>query len=310
MSESADTAATIAAVRRFNRFYTRAIGVLDRGHLGGPYTLAESRVLYEIASADGVTPTEVIAATGLDAGYLSRIVKRFEREGLVAREPSARDGRSVVLRITGPGRTAYAELHRRTIAQVEGLISPLGAREQARLTGALGEVERLLHAPAEPPGCILRPHRLGDIGWVTQAHGLIYGREYGWDHRFEALVARIAADLVENFDPDWEGSWIAERAGTNVGCVFLEKQDETTAKLRLLLVDPAARGLGLGRRLVDACVARARDVGYREITLWTQSVLTAARRIYEAAGFELEESWPNQDFGGLGLISERWRLRL
>jgi DNA-binding MarR family transcriptional regulator/GNAT superfamily N-acetyltransferase len=302
--------ATVAAVRRFNRFYTRAIGVLDKGHLGGPYTLAESRVLYEIASAEGVTPTQIAAATGLDAGYLSRIVKRFERDGLVARQPSAQDGRSIVLRVTEAGRTVYAELHRRTIAQVEGLIAPLSDEERGRLTLALGEAGQLLGAPAAEPGYILRPHRLGDIGWVTQAHGVIYGREYGWDQRFEALVARIAADLVEKFDPAWEGSWIAERAGTSVGCIFLERQDETTCKLRLLLVDPAARGLGLGRRLVDECVGRARALGYRDMTLWTQSVLTAARAVYQAVGFELEESWPNQDFGGYGLTSERWRLKL
>ncbi|MCR5878189.1 GNAT family N-acetyltransferase [Phenylobacterium sp. J367] len=170
--------------------------------------------------------------------------------------------------------------------------------------------EALPDGPQLAAGYILRPHRLGDIGWVTQAHGVIYGREYGWDHRFEALVARLTADLVENFDSEREGSWIAERAGTNIGCVFLQRQDETTAKLRLLLVDPAARGLGLGRRLVDECVTRARDLGYREMTLWTQSILIAARSIYEAVGFELEESWPNEDFGGYGLTSERWRLKL
>ncbi|WP_374472020.1 GNAT family N-acetyltransferase [Phenylobacterium sp.] len=305
-----ETTATVAAVRRFNRFYTRAIGVLDRSHLGGPYTLAESRVLYEIARRDGVTPGAIAAETGLDAGYLSRIVARFGREGMVARERSASDGRSVVLRVTEAGRDVYAELHRRTLAQVRGMLAPLSGEDRARLEAALAEVERLLGGPEPDPGYVLRPHRAGDIGWVAQAHGVIYGREYGWDHRFEALVARLAADLVENFDPACEGSWIAERAGTNVGCVFLQKQDETTAKLRLLLVDPAARGLGLGRRLVDACVARAREVGYREMTLWTQSVLTAARSIYQAVGFELEESWDNEDFGGYGLVSERWRLRL
>lgn len=305
-----ETAATVAAVRRFNRFYTRAIGVLDRGHLGGPYTLAESRVLYEIASSDGVTPSAVIAETGLDAGYVSRIVKKFERDGLVAREPSAQDGRSVVLKITDAGRLTYGELHRRTVAQVQGLVSPLSPQQQVRLTGALGEVQQLLGAAEPDRGYILRPHQIGDIGWVTQAHGEIYNREYGWDHRFEAMVARITADLVENFKPEREGSWVAERAGSRVGCIFLEEQDETTAKLRLLLVDPAARGLGLGRRLVDECLARARELGYREMTLWTQSCLTAARAIYAAVGFEIEETWPNRDFGGYGLTSERWRLKL
>ncbi|HEY8615245.1 helix-turn-helix domain-containing GNAT family N-acetyltransferase [Phenylobacterium sp.] len=305
-----ENAATVAAVRRFNRFYTRAIGVLDKGHLGGPYTLAESRVLYEIASRDGVTPGFIAAETGLDPGYLSRIVRRFERDGLVARERSLNDGRSVVLRITEPGRDVYAELHRRTLAQVQGLIAGLGGAERERLETALADVEHLLGGSQADRGYILRPHRVGDIGWVTQAHGVIYGREYGWDHRFEALVARLAADLVENFDPEREGSWIAERAGSSVGCIFLQRQDDKTAKLRLLLVDPAARGLGLGRALVDACVARARAIGYQEMTLWTQSILTAARAIYQAVGFELEESWPNEDFGGYGLTSERWRLKL
>lgn len=307
MAELTDT---VAAVRRFNRFYTRAIGVLDKGHLGGPYTLVESRVLYEIASRAGVTPTAIIAEMGLDAGYLSRIVKRFEREGLVARAPSDVDGRSVVLTVTPAGAEVYAGLHRRTIAQVEGLLAGLSADQRAELAGALGQVEGLLGAPGEAAPYTLRPHRIGDLGWVVERHGVVYNREYGWDDRFEALVGRIAADFVDNFDPAHARSWIAERRGERVGCVFLERGEGASAKLRLLLVEPAARGLGLGRRLVDECVSFARAAGYEEITLWTQSCLTAARAIYAAAGFELVDSWPNQDFGGWGLTSEKWRLGL
>ena len=203
---------TVAAVRRFNRFYTRAIGVLDKGHLGGPYTLAESRVLYEIASREGVSPKDIIAATGLDAGYLSRIVKRFEREGLVDRVRSTEDGRSVMLSVTVAGRETYTGLHRRTVAQVEGLVGGLATDEQARLVRALDEAERLLGAPPAPGDYALRPLRVGDIGWIVQRHGVVYAREYGWDERFEAMCARIAGDFVANFDPRRERAWIGERA--------------------------------------------------------------------------------------------------
>ncbi len=307
MAEPTDT---VAAVRRFNRFYTRAIGVLDKGHLGGPYTLAESRVLYEICSRDGVTPKAIIGETGLDAAYLSRIVKRFEREGMVARAPSELDGRSILLRPTPHGLEVYGALHGRTIAKVEGLLGGLSADGQRRLAAALGEVEALLGAPQPSAGYSLRPHRLGDIGWVVQRHGLLYNRDYGWDERFEAMCAGIAGEIFTAFDPERERSWIAERDGENVGCVFLQDAGDNAAKLRLLLVEPSARGLGLGWRLVDECVKAAREIGYDEITLWTQHVLTAARRIYAGAGFEIVETWPNRDFGGLGLISEKWRLRL
>jgi DNA-binding MarR family transcriptional regulator/GNAT superfamily N-acetyltransferase len=301
---------TVAAVRRFNRFYTRAIGVLDRSHLGGPYTLAESRVLYEIASREAVTPKAISVETGLDAGYLSRIVKRFEREGLVERERSDVDGRSVLLRATPRGLDVYAGLHARTIARVESLLEGLSSEDQARLTGALGIAEALLEAPQPSRSYSLRPHRLGDIGWVVQRHGLIYNRDYGWDERFEALCAQIAGEIFIDFNPERERSWIAERDGENVGCVFLQDAGDNVAKLRLLLVEPSARGLGLGRRLVGECVQAARALGYDEITLWTQHVLTAARAIYAAAGFEIVDTWPNRDFGGLGLISEKWTLKL
>jgi GNAT superfamily N-acetyltransferase len=220
------------------------------------------------------------------------------------------DGRSFVLSITAKGAETYEGLHRRTIAQVEGLIGGLSTEQRQRLTGALDEVQGLLGAPPPDKAYILRPHGIGDLGWVMERHGVVYNREYGWDHRFEALVGRILADFVDNYDPAKARSWIAERRGERVGCVFLEPGEGDGAKLRLLLVEPPARGLGLGRRLVDECVSFAREAGYSEITLWTQSILTAARAIYAAVGFELVDSWPNRDFGGYGLTSEKWRLRL
>jgi DNA-binding MarR family transcriptional regulator/GNAT superfamily N-acetyltransferase len=305
---------TVAVVRRFNRFYTRAIGVMDKGHVGSAYTLAETRTLYEIATASdldgGVAPKIVAERTGLDAGYLSRIVKRLERDGLVHRERSKLDGRGIVLRTSEPGAALMAELQKRSASQVEGLIANLSAAQRAELTRALATVEALLDGAAAPEPWSLRPPRVGDYGWIVQAHGELYAREYGWDARFEAMVARIAADLVDNFDPERERVWIAEQGGRNIGSIVLAKGDAETAKLRLLLVDPSARGLGVGRRLVEDCIDHARAVGYRRMTLWTQSILVAARGIYAAAGFELKDSWPNRDFGGYGLTSERWDLEL
>lgn len=301
---------TVAVIRRFNRFYTRAIGVMDRGHVGSPYTLAETRTLYEIATSGGVTPKAVTERTGLDAGYLSRILKRLERDGLVARERSDVDGRSVVLRPSDEGARLMAELQQRSNLQAEGLITKLSAAQRAELTAALETVEALLDGGRAAEPWTLAEPELGDYGWVVQSHGEIYGREYHWDHRFEALVARIVADFVDNFDPARERCWIAKQGGRNIGSIFLAKGDDETAKLRLLLVDPSARGLGVGRKLVDECIAFARAAGYRRMTLWTQSILTAARAIYASAGFELKDSWPNRDFGGFGLTSERWDLEL
>jgi DNA-binding MarR family transcriptional regulator/GNAT superfamily N-acetyltransferase len=302
------TGDTVAAVRRFNRFYTRAIGVLDRGLLGGPYSLAETRVLYEVAQAGAVTPKAIGEATGLDAGYLSRIVARFVRDGLIRREGAGADRRSVLLSLTEDGRARFTVLQQRTVAQVEGLVGRLSAAERGRLTAALGEVERLLGTDQKPAGYILRPHRPGDMGWVTHRHGVLYAREHGWNERFEALVAHIVADFIDGFDPARERCWIAERGGEIVGSVFLVKGDGRTAKLRLLLVEPSARGLGLGRRLVAECVGFARAAGYEEVTLWTQSILTAARGIYAAAGFELVDSTPHNLIGP-DLVGETWTLR-
>jgi DNA-binding MarR family transcriptional regulator/GNAT superfamily N-acetyltransferase len=300
----------VAAIRHFNRFYTRLIGALDEAHLGAPYGLTEGRVLYEVAqSPDGLTPTQTIERTGIDSGYLSRILKRFERDGIMVRVPSQMDGRSVSVRLTDQGQKLYENLRRVTEGAVEGLIAPLSMRRRRQLVGAVRSVEDLLGA-ASSPQITLRPHHVGDMGWVIERHGALYARDYGWDERFEALVARICADFVENLDTAKERCWIAERDGVRVGSVFLVKGDvEGRAQLRLLLIEPEARGLGLGKRLVAECVAFARGAGYGEITLWTQSVLVAARKVYAAAGFELVESRPHRRIG-VDLVGETWRLRL
>ena len=301
----------VTAVRRFNRFYTSAIGVLDKRYLGSPYTVAESRTLYEIATGDGVTPKQVSEITGIDPGYLSRIVGRLERDGMVGRARSATDGRSVVLRLTPAGVAMFSGFNLRSVALVEELIEGLSPPQRRRLVEAIETAQSLLsgRGPSAAP-IVLRPHGIGDIGWVVRRHGVIYQREFGWDIRFEATCAQIAGEVFVDFDPERERSWIAERDGENLGCVFLQDAGGGVAKLRLLLVEPAARGLGLGRRLVEACVEAARAIGYDEIQLWTQHVLLAARRIYAAEGFEIVETWPNRDFGGLGLTSEKWALKL
>jgi DNA-binding MarR family transcriptional regulator/GNAT superfamily N-acetyltransferase len=304
-----DTADPVAAVRRFNRFYTRAIGVLDKTYLGSPYTVAEGRVLYEIANGVDVTPKAIGEITGLDAGYLSRIVARLERDGMVARERSASDGRSALLRLTPHGEEVFAPFDRRSAEMVEGLIGRLSSPARKRLTGAMAEVEELLGSPAPGP-VILRAHRPGDMGWVVERHAALYGREYGWGEGIEGVTARIVADFLEHRDPERARCWIAERGGERLGCVFLVAEEEPgVARLRLLLLEPAARGLGLGKRLVDECLAFARAAGYREVVLWTHAVLVAARGIYASAGFKLEKTWTHDEFGK-DEVSETWRLVL
>lgn len=300
----------VAAVRRFNRFYTRRIGALDEAHLGSPYTLAEMRVLYEVAQApDGITPKLLATRTGMDNGYLSRVLKRFEREALLTRQTSESDRRSVSVWLTSEGIHAYNRWLGSAQGAVEGMLGALTTVQKTKLTKAMAEIEHLLEEPVAGK-IVLRGHRPGDIGWVTHRHGTLYAREYGWDERFEALVAQIAADFVNNFDPARERCWIAERDGEILGSIFLVKGERPgRAKLRLLLIEPAARGLGLGKRLVGECVAFARKAGYDEITLWTQSILGAARAVYAAAGFELVESRPDGAFAK-GLISETWVLKL
>ena len=300
----------IAAVRRFNRFYTQRIGVLREGYAGSRLTLAQSRVLYELHSRDGVTATEIAGSLGLDAGYLSRILRDFETRGWLAREVSKQDSRRSFLSLTAKGRKAYAPLERHTNEEVGALIGSLSSDEQRQLVGAMHTVESLLGSDSETgEPYILRPPRAGDYGWIVARHGTIYTGEYGWDIQIEALCAEIVAGFVRKFDGKSERCWIAERNGVNVGCVFLVKEDETTARIRLLLVEAQARGLGIGARLVEECVQFARQSGYRGITLWTHSVLTAARHIYENAGFKLTKEWTHDDFGKM-LKAETWDLEL
>jgi DNA-binding MarR family transcriptional regulator/GNAT superfamily N-acetyltransferase len=312
MTDATEIADTVAAVRRFSRFYTRAIGVLDRAYEGGPYTLAESRVLYEVVRRDSATPKQIAAELGLDGGYLSRIVARLQRDGLIARARSATDGRSIELTATDAGRRHFHALDARTRSRVQDLVSGLDAERRRRLAGALDEAQGLL-AQQDPVTAqvVLRQHRPGDMGWITEHHALVYGGEYGWGSAIEALTARVCADFLEQLDPTRERCWIAERDGTRLGSVFLVKEPDApgVARLRLLLLVPEARGLGLGRQLVEACIAFAREAGYREIVLWTHQVLTAARKIYAAAGFAITETWTHEEFGKEE-VSETWRLTL
>lgn len=297
----------VAAVRAFNRFYTRRIGLLSDRHLGSDFSLTEARVLYELAHRERATAAEIARELGLDAGYLSRILARFGKRRLVARQQSEVDGRQSHLSLTALGRRAFEPLDRGANEQVATLLKPLGTGRRARLVEAMAAIQQAL-TQAEP-AYTLRPHRPGDIGWVIHRHGVLYFREYGWDERFEALVAEIAAHFVQNFDAARERCWIAERDGATVGSVFLARQSERVAKLRLLLVEPEARGLGLGQRLVRECVDFARAAGYREITLWTQAELLAARHIYEKAGFRVASVERHHRFGP-EMTGEMWRLLL
>jgi DNA-binding MarR family transcriptional regulator/GNAT superfamily N-acetyltransferase len=299
----------VAAVRRFNRFYTGAIGVLDKAYLGGPYTLAENRVVYEIGAREAVTPGQIATELGLDPGYLSRMLTRLERDGLVARRRSDEDGRSVTLSLTGEGQAFFATTDARSAALVEGLLQHLTPAQRDHLTGALETVRDLLGAPSPAAPATLRQHQAGDMAWIVEQHARVYGDEYGWDAGIEAVTARVCADFLAQHDPARERCWLAVQGAERLGSVFLIKETDEVARLRLLLLTPAARGQGLGRKLVEECVAFARAAGYREIVLWTHKVLTTARRIYAAAGFTLEETWIHEEFGHPE-VSETWRLRL
>lgn len=300
----------ISAVRRFNRFYTRQIGVLQEGLLQSPFSLTEVRVLYELAHREHVTAAELVRTLGIDAGYLSRILRSFTSRRLITRTRSPADGRQSFLRLTARGRKAFAPLDARASDEVRQLLTRLTPGEQARLVDALRTVEELLGPrPAGRAPYVLRPPRAGELGWVVHRHGALYAEEYGWDVHFEGLVARVVGEFVERFDPACERCWIAERDGEVVGSVFLVRKSKRVAKLRLLYVEPAARGLGIGRRLVEECIAFAREAGYAKITLWTNSVLEAARGIYARAGFRLVHAEPYHGFGH-DLVSETWELAL
>lgn len=300
----------VHAVRRFSRFYTKQLGMLEEGLLGSDFSLTESRVLYELAQRQSCTAKEISDDLGLDAGYLSRIVARFARTRLIRRQRSGKDARRVLLRLTEKGRAAFARLNRESSLQVGTMLNRLPEAEQRRLIRAMGEVELALSNNRKTNDTLtLRPHRPGDMGWVIHRHGALYAQEYGWDESFEALVAEIAAHFIKAFDPRCERCWIAEFDGESAGSVFLVKQTDEVAKLRLLLVEPHARGLGVGRRLVDECIQFARAAGYRRLVLWTQSILSAARNIYRRAGFKLVKEEPQRAFGA-DLVSETWELEL
>lgn len=309
---STDLLQRIEAVRRFNRFYTKQIGALREGLLNSPFSLAEARVVYELAHHEQTTATHLAQELGLDPGYLSRILRRLQQRRLVGRRRSDEDGRQVLLSLTERGQTAFSKINAASRNEIEAMLHALSPAQQDRLLQAMQTIESLLGAPAEHrTPYILRPHQPGDIGWVVNRHGVLYNREYGWDETFEAMVAEIAAAFVRNYDPRRERCWIAEKEGENVGSVFLVKHpdQEGVAKLRLLLVEPPARGLGIGRRLVQECTRFARQVGYRKITLWTDSSLAAARRIYENEGYRLVHREPHRSFGH-DLVGETWELEL
>jgi DNA-binding MarR family transcriptional regulator/GNAT superfamily N-acetyltransferase len=310
MTDKAALDARVAALRSFNRFYTRQIGLLRRGYLDSPFSLAEMRVLYELMHRDRATATDIARALDLDAGYLSRILRSFERQGLVARVTSDKDARQSFLALTKKGRTTFMPHERKSQQSMAAMLSPLAVADQDRLIAAAKTIEQLLQPePSAATSYLLRSHRPGDMGWVVAQHGIIYGQEYGWDARIEALVAEIVAEFIRKHDPKREHCWIAERDGENVGCVFLVTESEDVARLRLFLVTPKARGLGVGRRLTAEAIEFARRNGYRKITLWTHQVLVAARHIYEDAGFKLVRTWKHDDFGKK-LVAETWDLEL
>ncbi|MGI8798472.1 MAG: bifunctional helix-turn-helix transcriptional regulator/GNAT family N-acetyltransferase [Pseudonocardia sp.] len=298
-----------AEVREFNRYYTRLIGVLDEGMHETRFSLAEARVIFELGRRGATEVADLRAALDLDSGYLSRLLGRFDADGLVTRERSTADARRQVVALTPAGRAAYAELDERSDEQIRGLLGEIGDEEQRRLVGAMGAVRAVLDGAPRADTLVLRPPYPGEFGWIVHRHGALYAQEYGWDDRFEALVAEIVAGYLKDPDPRREAVWIAELDGRPVGCVFCVRKDDTTAQLRLLLVEPSARGCGVGGRLVAECMRFARHAGYTDMTLWTNDVLSEARRIYERAGFELVEENRHHSFGK-DLVGQNWHVRL
>lgn len=300
----------IEAVRRFNRFYTKKIGVLHERLLKSPFPLTEARVIYELAHHEKATATELSNELGLDAGYLSRLLRTFKKRGLIHKQPSKTDGRQNFLSLTDRGQEAFAMLNVRSRSEIGAMLSNFSAADQNRMVKSMHTIEGLLGAqPERKVPYLLRPHQSGDMGWVVHRHGVLYAEEYGWDEQFEALVAGIVAKFLKHHNPKRERCWMAEMDGEIVGSVFLVEKSRTVAQLRLLLVEPKARGLGIGTRLVSECVRFARQVGYRKIVLWTNSVLNAARHIYEEASFRLVDEEPHHSFGH-DLIGQTWELKL
>jgi DNA-binding MarR family transcriptional regulator/GNAT superfamily N-acetyltransferase len=300
----------IDAIRHFSRFYTSRLGLLSRTLLKSEFSLTEARVLYELARRDGLTASEIGKLLDIDAGYLSRILKKFQRRGLVSRDASGHDARRMLLTLTPAGRAAFEPLDRASATQIASLLGPLSCEQTASLVQSMQTVERLLAEPTQPePSCTLRPHRIGDIGWVARRQGQLYAQEYGWNEEFEAFVAEIGAHFIRNYDPEWERCWIAERDGAIVGSIFLVREHEDVAKLRMLYVEPTARRLGIGRRLVQEAIGFARQRGYRKVVLWTNDILVSARRIYQAAGFRLVQEETHHSFGK-DLVGQYWELTL
>ena len=301
--------AVTAAIRDFNRFYTRQIGLLDQGFLGSPFTLTEVRVLYELAHRDNPTATQIAGELSLDPGYLSRLLKKLERQGHLARGRDAEDGRQRPLRLTRTGRRVFESLDRASGEQIARMIGALTPAQLGELVGSMQAVRRFLQPDTSDTAYALRALRPGDIGWIIHRQALLYAGEYGWDVSYEGLIAEILGNFVRQFDPVAENAWVAERHGAIVGSVFLVRESAAIAKLRLLYVEPSARGLGIGRRLVDACIAAAREKGYHRLRLWTNDVLVSARRIYQAAGFRLVKEERHHSFGK-DLLGQTWELTL
>jgi DNA-binding MarR family transcriptional regulator/GNAT superfamily N-acetyltransferase len=302
---------SVSAIRHFNRYYTRQIGLLQQGLLETTLSLTEVRLLYELAHREGATATDLAGDLSLDPGYLSRILANFEKRGWIDRKPSPNDRRQSVLALTQKGSATFAPLEARSNQQVEQMLARISPAAQQPLVRAMQEIEQILTPkPATSEPYLLRSHQPGDMGWVVFRHGVLYSEEYRYDERFEALVAEIAAEFIRHFDPKRERCWIAERNGGRVGSVFLVRKSATVSKLRLLLVEPSARGLGIGRRLVVECIRFARQAGYKKMMLWTQSELKAARAIYQQSGFELTKKEKHDSWSRKALVSETWELKL
>jgi DNA-binding MarR family transcriptional regulator/N-acetylglutamate synthase-like GNAT family acetyltransferase len=299
----------VEAVRRFSRFYTRRIGLLSEAILDSPYSLTEARVLYELAHAEGRNPTELAVELDLDPGYVSRVVKSFERRELVTRERSTTDRRRIRVRLTDEGRRAFDGLSAGSRSQIEGLLAGVDRDGQERLVAAMRLIEEELNGSDRPPQVTYRPHAAGDLGWVVERHAQLYHASHGWDDTFEAEVAGIVRDFLADFDPAWERSWISEVDGRRAGAIALVRRSKTVGQLRLLFVEPWARGLGIGARLVSECVGQARHVGYRRMVLFTVAGLDSARRLYQAEGFRLVEETP-EVLWGKPEVAQRWELDL
>ncbi len=309
MSEAFET--SVAEIRRFNRYYTGVIGLLDEHFLKSPFTLSEGRVLYELAHRDGLTASDLAQTLRLDAGYLSRVLSRFEKKKLLKRTPRAEDRRQAALNLTAAGKAAFRQIDKTSQDEIGAMVEGLDEGQLRSLTQSLAQVRRILARSRDdgPPLFVLRDHRVGDMGWIIHRQARLYAEEYGWNEEFEALVAEITAKFIRNFDPRKERCWVAELDGEIVGAVFLVKDSDEVARLRMLHVDAKARGQGLGRRLVEECIRFARAKGYKTLTLWTNDVLVSARRIYEAAGFKLVAEEKHRSFGK-DLVGQHWNLAL